>query len=370
MIDAVSPVVSIRTTDGSIALWNLEAQIDGLELHAARGDLLSSSWANLVDLALLRAQMLGRVALYEHASTLAERHAETGDAYGFLSRSRTRASLHRFKEAMADLDRAVERGLSEREVEVDRASVLQAIGRYEEAFAIRSGIAESIADFDGAAGLASFYAEIGDVEPAERWFEKACQRYRSVSPFAMAQTEFQRGHMWMRQGNRERARDWFLTAWRRLPAYAQAEGHLAEIEHELGHYDAAIARLRRLAEAADDPDYSAELARVLQAAGRHEEAMEWRARAEARFEELMARHPAAFADHAARFWLSIGGDPLRALGFAKLNLQVRDTPNARSLLSDATAACGTFEASGDGPKTKGKATIYRGTRPAAVGGLA
>ena len=250
-------------------------------------------------------------------------------------------------------------------MEVERASVLQAIGRYEEAFEIRSRIAESIADFDSAAGLGSLYADVGDIEAAEGWFEKGCERYRSVSPFAMAQIEFQRGHMWMRQGDLERARDWFLTAWRRLPAYAQAEGHLAEIEHELGHHDAAIARLTRLAETADDPDYSAELARVLQAAGRHEEAMEWRARAEVRFEELMARHPAAFADHAARFWLSIGGDPLRALGFAKLNLQVRDTPNARSLLSAAAAACGTNSVESETsrePKTEGNATINSATR--------
>ena len=121
---------------------------------------------------------------------------------------------------------------------------------------------DSFSDFDSAVGLASLYADIGDIEAAEEWFEKGCERYRSVSPFAMSQIEFQRGHMWMRQGDLDRARDWFLTAWRRLPAYAQAEGHLAEIEHELGHHDAAIARLTRLAAGADDPDYSAELVRV------------------------------------------------------------------------------------------------------------
>ncbi len=105
MTNAVSPTVSIRTTDGSIALWNLEAQIEGLERQAARGDLASRSWADLIDLVILRAQILGRVALYEHASTLAERRAEAEaeDAYAYLSRARSRASLHRFQEAMADL---------------------------------------------------------------------------------------------------------------------------------------------------------------------------------------------------------------------------------------------------------------------------
>ena len=36
--------------------------------------------------------------------------------------------------------------------------------------------------------------------------------------------------MWQEHRNLPRAREWLTAAWQRLPAYAQAEGHLAEVE--------------------------------------------------------------------------------------------------------------------------------------------
>ena len=52
-----------------------------------------------------------------------------------------------------------------------------------------------------------------------------------------------------------------------MPAYAPAQGHLAEVEAELGEIDSAIARLHSLAASSDDPDYAAQLARILGDAG-------------------------------------------------------------------------------------------------------
>jgi hypothetical protein len=47
------------------------------------------------------------------------------------------------------------------------------------------------------------------------------------------------------------ARTWLDAAQRLLPAYAQAQGHLAEVESELGETETAIARLSRLAISSD-----------------------------------------------------------------------------------------------------------------------
>jgi tetratricopeptide (TPR) repeat protein len=331
----------IRTTDGTIALVNLEAQIESLELQAAGGGLTGRWGAELVDRLTLRGQILGRIADYERAVALAEQLAchASADGLAFLVRARTRTLLHRFEEALADLDVADRLGMAGAEVAAERAAIFQAVGRYDEAMALCRAAVGRRADFETLWALAALHAERGEIDAAEHLFGESCGRFRGVSPFGLAQLEFQRGHMWQEQGDLWRAREWLRAAWFRLPAFAQAAGHLAEVEAALGERESAIDRLTRLAGASDDPHYAAQLAGILAEAGRLEEAGVWRARAEARYDELMARHPAAFADHSAEFFLTVGGDPQRALGLAKQNFAVRQTPRARALLSRAVLAC-------------------------------
>ncbi len=330
----------IRTTHASIAMMQLHGQIEGLEQRSARGEMLSDDWATLVDLLVLRAQIVGRIADYEHAAQIAELRAIEApeDGAALLSRARTRSSLHRFAEAEIDCKHAAKLGAPTRQVDAAIAALHQATGRYEEALATYRRLEDEKPDFESAGNIASLLAEMGERSAAEHWFETSCERYRSVSPFAIAQLEFQRGHMWFSM-DRNRARHWFLTATRRLPCYAHAEGHLAELEFALGDADVAIARLERLAAAADDPDYASELSLMLREMGREAEAISWRNHAEKRYEDLIARHPAAYADHGARFWLHVGGNPKKALDLALLNLAVRDTPRARNIVAAAQGAC-------------------------------
>ena len=51
----------------------------------------------------------------------------------------------------------------------------------------------------------------------------------------------------------------FEAALRVLPAYAAAQGHLAEVEAELGEIESAVDRLNSLAVSSDDPDYAGQL---------------------------------------------------------------------------------------------------------------
>jgi len=142
----------------------------------------------------------------------------------------------------------------------------------------------------------------------------------------------------MNEGELEDARGSFEAAQRRLPSYAPARGHLAEVEAELGETDSATDRLQALALTSDDPDYAAQLARILADVGHHTEARHWSRLAAAHFDELLARRPEAFADHAAEFWLAAGADPDKALRLAKMNVEGRNTPRARGLLAKAIAA--------------------------------
>ncbi|MGW0211823.1 hypothetical protein ACWDZ8_40965, partial [Streptomyces sp. NPDC003233] len=99
------------TTNGTIAVTNLHGQIDGLALQLSRtgaGETPGASsavaqGASLIDLLNLRGQILGRVADYERAADLAERLVRVApeDSTALLARARTRATLHRFAEAVA-----------------------------------------------------------------------------------------------------------------------------------------------------------------------------------------------------------------------------------------------------------------------------
>ena len=328
------------TTAGGLALANLQAQIEGQERQARSGLLTVSDQSELIDLVALRGHVLGCIADYERAEERAEqltRDAPT-DGVAFLSRARARATFHRFTDALSDLARAQQLGADAATVASEQAAILQAIGRYDEALAIFQQAAERRADFASLGSLAALHAERGDVDTAERFFDESRSHYRRVTPFPLAQLDFRRAHMWLGQGDLHRAHTWLSAAHRRLPGYAPAQGHLAEVEAALGDSESAIARLRPLTISSDDPDYAGQLARILSEAGRAEEARVWRNEAAARYDELTARHVEAFADHAAEFWLEAGGNPERARRLAMRNLEVRQTPRARELLTRATLA--------------------------------
>jgi tetratricopeptide (TPR) repeat protein len=322
------------TTAGVIAVANLEARIDGQVSRATMGRLTVGERAELIDLIALQGHVLGSIADAERAAAMADELVaqEPSDARSLLARARMRGVFHRFASALTDLDTAAALGGDRGEVDAERAAIYQALGRYDEALAIRRLAVETHADFSALAALAAVYGERGEMDDAERWFSAATRSYRGTSPFPLAMLEFQHGKLWMEHDDLRCARACFGAAVRRLPAYVPAQGHLAELDAALGETPAAIDRLRPLALASDDPDYATQLARILDDTGQTEEAQTWRGKAEARYDDLLARHQDAFADHAAEFWLTIGGDPERALSLARHNLSLRQTPRARAIV--------------------------------------
>jgi len=325
----------LTLTDGGIAVLNLQAQIDGLEGHST-----TSETATLIDLLILRGLILGRIIDYERAAELADRQvgAATTDAAAYVARARTHAVFHRFTEALDDLDQADRISPQDIAARRERAAILQALGHYHEALVTYEAAADHGGQFERAAALAGFWAERGKTDTAQRFYLQSLSSYRGVSPFPLAQLDFQLGVMWMRHERLNQARTCFEAAIRRVPAYAAAQGHLAEVDADLGEREAAIARLTPLAISSDDPDYAAQLARILGETGCSEESAAWRRAAASRYDELIATHPAAFADHAAEFWLGAGNDPPKGFRLAEFNLRVRQTPRAFDLLAQALDA--------------------------------
>ena len=80
------------------------------------------------------------------------------------------------------------------------------------------------------------------------------------------------------------------------------------------------------------------MAQLLREVGQLDEAHRWRDVAAARYDELMVRHPEAFADHAAEFWLTVGGDFQKGRLLAEQNFAIRKTPRAYELVLQAAVA--------------------------------
>jgi tetratricopeptide (TPR) repeat protein len=333
------------TTSGVLALLNLQAQIEGLQTRADLGVSSVKEQAGLIELVALRGLILGQIADYQWAEKQAERLVRafpTADI-AFIVRARTRGTFHRFAEALADLDEAERLGAPRETVDGERAGMFQALGHYGEALALFNAAAERRPDFTSLGAMATLHAEMGETDRAEQLFAETRSNHRGVSPIPLALLDFQQGHMWMAQGDLQQSRVWFEESIRRLPGYAQAQGHLAEAEAEFGEFETAIRRLRPLTVSSDDPDYCFALDRVLRLAGRDEEAESWRNRAAICYDELIRQHPEAFADHAAAFWLE-SGDPQRAHALALQNLEIRRTPRAQRLVARAAKAYETVSA--------------------------
>jgi tetratricopeptide (TPR) repeat protein len=322
---------SLMTTDGAIAIGNLAVQIAGEERRLATAPASVPVLASLVELLLTRAQVLGQVGDYDRADAYAERAAAVPGAGspGLLVRAGARAALHRFADALADLSEAEHHGADRMAVILRRASILHAQGQTEEALALRREVVAARPGLTTLGQLAISEAARGDAANAERHFDEALRAYRDTSPFPVAWIEFQRGLAAENAGRLDEAARQYGAAVARLPQYAEATGHLAGVEQLRGHLDRAEALLRSLVRPAIDPQYTAQLATVVDARDAHGEAARVRADARSRYDRLLVRHPEAYADHAARFL--IGVDPPRALALARTNLAVRQTWDAYDL---------------------------------------
>jgi tetratricopeptide (TPR) repeat protein len=327
------------TTDGAIAMGNLDAQVRAAERLAA-AQHASAGAARLVELLLLRASIGGKVADLERAAELAEAsaHAAPTAPSALVLRARSRAALHRFDEALSDLVEAEKLGARPEQIASVRASCLQGKGAFDEALAMRRRAREERATTETLGAEAALLAEMGLADQAAPLFAEALRSYRDVSPFPVAWIAYQQGTMREHTGELSKAKERHAAAVRALPAFAHAAAHLAL----LSPLATGLQLLEPVAATADDPEYTALLwdLRALRGgpdarAGEREAAL---AATGKRFDELVEKHPLAFADHAARFWLGAGNDAQRALSLAARNLQARRTPAAQELYVTAALA--------------------------------
>jgi tetratricopeptide (TPR) repeat protein len=327
----------LATTDGAIALGNLDAQINYFESAIrSRPDVAPNP--QLVPLLANRSQYLGRVADAERAAAIADdlvRRAPD-NASSYLTRASTRSGMHLFAAALADLAEAEKLGAKPATLVGPRATVLEAQGDLDGALALRRAAREADPDLVNQALEASLLGQMGKTGEASELFRKAASHYRSVSAFPVAWLFLQEGLFWERAGETARARAFYAAAHERLPAYGHAASHLAMLVPPAR----GIELLTPIVAASDDPEFELILASRLRAAGQAAEADAHIARVRTRYAELVEKHPEAYAEHAGWFLLDEGKDAERALALAKQNLAVRRTEKAYQLALLAALAAG------------------------------
>src|SRR5262249_49504814 len=138
----------LPTTDGKIAMGNLDAQIAGLA-HAGHEE-------ELVGAQLTRAQYLGSPGDLDRAEQLAEglvRRAPR-EPRPYLLRAQVRAALHQFRGALADAAHAERLGAQPEALQALRAGVWQAMGDEEQALPLRERLARLRPDIESLGQLA------------------------------------------------------------------------------------------------------------------------------------------------------------------------------------------------------------------------
>ncbi len=338
-----------RTTHPDIALRNLDHQIEQarrvLSVHANNVAAVHS----LLDHLLNRVQFRGSYSDFDEALSITERllQALPDDPGAGLARARILERVHRFDEAIAlldDIQARIGETPSSRQArswlqttEQARIRITIARGRPEEVIEAVSHRAAEQPGFATHTQLAFALVALGRIDEAERSYLQALGSWDQMTPFPVAWVEFQRGELHVGRDD-ARAATHYRRALDYLPHYVSPRVHLAELLAENQDLDGAIALLEAIAGQSEDPEVDSRLAEFLMAAGRSDDAAAVRSRAERGYAALAARHPLAFLDHIAEFWLGAGGDPQQAWIHAQGHLANGASDRALALAIEAAAA--------------------------------
>jgi tetratricopeptide (TPR) repeat protein len=314
------------STNGDIALANLDGLIEQ-----------TSGEPGSIDLLLLRGQFLADHEVLDRVAVLTE--PQDQGAAQLLRRAHARAAAHRFYEAGLDLDAAQRAGASPDALRGPRASLQVALGHAQDTLPALRAQAARRPGFASHCALALAQAGVGHVEEADALYATALRELDTTSPFPAAAVWFARGLMWSEQaGDPRRGAAMYGQALRLLPTYVPANVHLAELEIARGDDGQAAARLAQVVAVSRDPEALALLGTLHRRLGDDARGRDEIEQARRRYEELLQRHPLAFADHAAEFYLDAGSDAERALHWARINLLARETRRAYTLAIRAARA--------------------------------
>ena len=325
----------LATTSASIYMTNLNSRIEAVAgILASDPDSIHQS--TLATLLYYRYRIVGKIEDAERALAAATSavatHPSNGEALHV--RATILSGMHLFEDALNDLERAREAGFTEQRLAPLRREIMLALGRYEEVSELDRPAMQPASGFHHAVLLGNLELMKGHVDLASSRFLEAQQLYADSSPFQLSWLYTQQGITLLRSGNCPMAERFFQAALARMPMYYVAAEHLAECERAMGKLKSARSRYVSVIEQTDNPEFIGALAELERESGNQETADKLFARAQKGWNELLARHPEAFTDHAAKFFIA-SGNARRALALSRSNMENRN--DVLSLLLHASA---------------------------------
>jgi hypothetical protein len=318
-------------TDGEIAAINLESARRRAWARFAQNPRLPGVAEAIVYNENLAAQFLGDLDALDRLETLASQFARVDDSFrSAFVQAEVASTVHRFADAREHLGRAARMGAPREEVDRHVLSIDQACGvELDAVLAARRRIGAS-GRLEDLVPLGALLADLERFAEADAVYRQAFFSYDDVSPFPLAWVCFQLGMLWgelVPVPDPNLAALWYRRAIAYLPGYVKARVHLAEIYASQGQTGEAEALLMPVL-SSRDPEVLWRLADVLIAQTVFEDGERQLAAAQYGFEELLGKHPLAFADHAAEFYAGSGNNYRRALELARANVYNRPTRRA------------------------------------------
>ena len=319
-------------TDGEIATINLESARRRSWVRFAQDPLRLGLAEEIIDQERLVSQFLGDLGALDRLDDLAPRFGRVDNSFrAALIDAQVASGSHRFNDARGHLARAAHLGAPLDVRERHRLTIDQACGmNLETVFAARRQIAAATGGLEDLVPLGAVLADLERFAEANSVYRQAFYSYAGMSPFPPAWVCFQLGLLWgelVPATDPDLAALWYRRAISYVPGYVKARVHLAEILISQGQArEAEVLLVPALS--SGDPEVRWRLASVLTVQERFTEAQAQLDAARLGFEELLRKHPLAFADHAAEFYAG-SGDRQWALELARLNAANR--PTRRSL---------------------------------------
>ena len=329
------------------------AQIDREIGYAqARADQHADEWMVLESLArrqAARAKLTGDFEDYARAQATMDRaFAVARPGTGpHLSQAVLHFTLHRLAAAERQLD-IIERYAVPPEVEVraEVAALRGDIAFYRGDYAgARAAYARAEAVEPGSGGhfrQAVYASKTGDLQAAEKAFDRALAASRMPTPQFQASLELQKGTLDLERGRWDDALAHFRRADAIFPGWYLIEEHIAEALTRKGGTAEAEALYADIVRRTGNPEFMDALAGIAAARGDAATARSWRARAAVGWEGWLKMLPEAAYGHALGHFAD-SGDTARALDLARRNHAARPYGDAKVELASALLAAGEAE---------------------------